>query len=81
MDEQGKIRSALAKLADVLADIAATANVKNAERCPYKTAASLCAFHGGCVNQLRLADEPTRCSGDHLILRQPAHHPRATESS
>jgi len=82
MDEQQKIRAALARLADVLADIAATASVKNTERCPYKTVASLCTFHGGCMNQLRAPDEPVCCSGDHLIVWQAATHVTpATEPS
>ncbi len=52
LDEQTKIREAIAKLTEVLAGIARTADDKNRERCPYKTADLRCTYSGGCRNQV-----------------------------
>ena len=66
MDEQQKIRAAIAKLTDVLTGIARTADEKNRERCPYKTVDLRCTYQGGCQNQRRESGT-IHCTGDHLI--------------
>jgi hypothetical protein len=66
MDDQSKIRAALGKLTSTLASIARTADEKNRERCPYKTAAMLCTFHGGCQNQRR-GTGVVHCAGDERL--------------
>jgi hypothetical protein len=68
MDEHDRIRAAMAKLGEVLTGIAITADAKNGERCPYKTAAQLCTFHGGCRNQ-RHINHSVHCGGDHQLVR------------
>ena len=65
-NEGAAIRAALARLTDVLAGIAHTADEKNRLRCPYKTVDSHCTFAGGCQNQRREADT-NHCLGDELI--------------
>ena len=77
MNEQDRIRNALAKLADVLGGIARTADEKNRGRCPYKTVDLRCTYSGGCQNQVRDASRFALgtshfCAGDHLIDRSPA---------
>jgi hypothetical protein len=71
MSEHNKIRAAFARLIEVLTDIAQTADERNHERCPYKTAEMNCTFQGGCQNQRRQPEE-VHCAGDHLIDRSPA---------
>ncbi len=61
----------MAKLTDVLAAIARTADEKNRERCPYKTVDLRCTYAGGCQNQRRDASHLAVgtshfCAGDHL---------------
>lgn len=76
MDELTKIRASLAKLSEVLAGIARTADEKNRERCPYKTVELSCTYVAGCRNQLRAFDA-IHCGGDHLNfepIREPIRH-------
>ncbi len=68
MDEHERIRAAMARLGEVLTGIAATADEKSRERCPYKTAALECTFHGGCQNQ-RHINRVVHCGGDHRLVR------------
>ena len=87
MSDQHSIRASLAKLTDVLTDIARIADSKNLERCPYKTADLRCTYSGGCRNQLwdRLpsagpTDDSERvihCAGDHLNFDPVLPHPSA----
>jgi len=77
MDDHAKTRAALHQLTEVLISITHTADEKNRERCPYKTAELQCTYSGGCQNQVwdRLPSaSPTekrirliRCTGDHLL--------------
>ena len=71
MDELTKIRASLARLGEVLTDIARTADGKNRERCPHKTAELLCLYRGGCRNQRR-DSAIVYCTGDYLINFEPA---------
>jgi hypothetical protein len=71
MTEQQQIRQAIAKLTDVLVGIARTADERNRERCPYKTVELRCTFQSGCQNQRRAAGT-IHCTGDHLLLWEPA---------
>jgi len=81
MNDHDKIRASLTKLTDVLTGIARTADAKNRERCPYKTADLRCTYAGGCQNQLweRLpsagptpkSERMIRCTGDHLLEWSP----------
>jgi ribosome modulation factor len=66
MNEQQRVRAALAKLTDVLTGIARTADEKNRERCPYKTVELRCTYAGGCQNQRR-ESAAIQCLGDELI--------------
>jgi hypothetical protein len=70
MDEQQKIRAALAKLTAILAGIARTADEKNLERCPYKTVALCCTYSGGCQNQRRDSAD-MMCGGDEFVQWTP----------
>jgi hypothetical protein len=71
MNEQSRIRAALTRLIEVLTDIAQTADAKNQQRCPYKSADSRCTFQGGCQNQHH-EPEALHCAGDHLLEHAPA---------
>ena len=71
MTEQERIRAAFARLTDALAVIARTADEKNRERCPYKTAQSRCTYLGGCQNQQHESDQ-INCGGDEFIQWAPS---------
>ncbi len=66
-NEKARLESAVRRLGTVMTEIVTTAEQKNKERCPYKTADWLCTFAGGCRNQLRDV-QPIRCGGDEFIL-------------
>ena len=71
MNEQDRIRNALANLADVLGGIARTADEKSRGRCPYKTADLRCTYSGGCQNQRRTTGT-ILCAGDCFLAWKPA---------
>lgn len=63
-DRRAHLTASLARLSAVVSDIVQTAEAQRRQRCPHRGRNDVCAYPGGCRNQVRWADSTRRCGGD-----------------
>lgn len=71
MSDKERLRAALGRLGDVMAGIVETAESQRGKRCPHRGVRDICAYPGGCRNQVRWADKTRRCGGDAHVNWEP----------
>ncbi|NUP90401.1 MAG: hypothetical protein HUU25_11375 [Candidatus Sumerlaeia bacterium] len=70
-DRAARVRNSLARLGEIMSDIVRTAEAQRGLRCPHRGRNDVCAYPGGCRNQVRLADRTRRCGGDEHVNWEP----------